>query len=162
MSSTIGVQNMVVPAPLTSASSSSISQDLDKYDFLRILAAELQNQDPTDPMDNKDFIAQLASFSTLEQMQNMSSSFDSLGQTMKSYMENQASTNQAMLVTQSAALIGKNVVAAVDGNEIEGIVESIYIEDSIPYAMIGGESVPVSSITKIYAEEAQSQVQEVI
>jgi hypothetical protein len=50
----------------------------------------------------------------------------------------------------------------MDGNEIEGIVDSIYVENSIPYAMIGEESVPISSITKIYPEEVQNEVQEVI
>jgi len=161
MASITGVDNKVVTSASTT-STSSISKELDKNDFLRILAAELQNQDPTDPLDNKDFIAQLASFSTLEQMQNMSASFDSLGENLQIYMENMASVNQAMLVTQSAMLIGKHAVAEVDGNEINGIVDSIFIEDSIPYAMIGEKTVPVSSITRIYAEETQNQVQEVI
>jgi len=161
MSSITGIDNTAISAASTN-STTNISGQLTKYDFLKILAAELQNQDPTDPLDNKDFIAQLASFSTLEQMQNMSTSFETLGENLQIYMENQASANQAMLVTQSATLIGKNVVTDVDGNEIEGIVESIFIEDSIPYAMIGGESVPVSSITKIFAEENENQVQEVI
>lgn len=161
MSSITGVENKVF-STATTTTNSNITGELDKNDFLRILAAELQNQDPTDPLDNKDFIAQLASFSTLEQMQNMSSSFESLGESLQSYMESQASTNQAMLVSQAASLIGKNVVADFDGSEIEGIVESIFIEDSIPYAMIGGESVPISSITNIFAEETNTPVQEVI
>ena len=161
MSSITGVENTVATAASTT-STSNISGQLDKTDFLKILASELQNQDPTNPLDNKDFIAQLASFSTLEQLQNMSSSFESLGENLQSYMENQASVNQAALVTQSAILIGKNVVADMDGKEIEGTVDSIYIEDSIPYAMIDDESVPISSITKVSTEGAQNPVQEVI
>lgn len=161
MSSITGVGNTAVSAS-SANSTTNISKELDKYDFLRILAAELQNQDPTNPMDNKDFIAQLASFSTLEQMQNMSASFDSLGETMKSYMDNQTSLSQSVAVSQAATLIGKSVTAEVDGQEFSGRVESMSFENSIPYAMIGGESVPLSSITSIAAAETQNGVGEVI
>ena len=43
-----------------------------------MLVAQLQNQDPTSPMDDKQFISQMAQFSSLEQMQNVSKSIDSL------------------------------------------------------------------------------------
>ncbi len=132
----------VVPTSSTTTSSSTISNELNKYDFLKILASELQNQDPSNPMDSKDFIAQLAQFSSLEQMQNMNTALGSLTESL-----------ETMLITQSASLIGKNVVTEMNGSEIKGIVDSIFIEDSIPYAMIGEESVPVSSIRKIYNEE---------
>lgn len=52
--------------------------DLGKDQFMKILVAQMQNQDPTNPMDDKDFIAQMAQFSTLEQMMNMSKSMDKL------------------------------------------------------------------------------------
>lgn len=49
------------------------SSNLGKDEFLKILMVQLQNQDPTSPMEDKEFIAQMAQFSTLEQMSNMSS-----------------------------------------------------------------------------------------
>ena len=46
-------------------------QDLDKNAFLRLLTTQLQYQDPLKPMDNQEFMAQMAQFSALEQMQNL-------------------------------------------------------------------------------------------
>lgn len=51
---------------------------LGKDDFLRILMTQLQNQDPLNPLQDKDFIAQMATFSSLEQMTNMSKSIENL------------------------------------------------------------------------------------
>ena len=60
------------------------SNELGKDEFLKILIAQLTNQDPTDPMDDREFIAQMAQFSTLEQMTNMSSEMERLGGILQS------------------------------------------------------------------------------
>jgi flagellar basal-body rod modification protein FlgD len=52
------------------------SDIMGKDDFLKILMTQLQNQDPLNPMQDKDFIAQMATFSTLEQITNMGKSID--------------------------------------------------------------------------------------
>lgn len=54
--------------------------NLGKDEFIKILMTQLQNQDPLNPMDDKEFIAQMATFSSLEQMMNMASSIDTLVQ----------------------------------------------------------------------------------
>ena len=58
----------------TEADNSSLGKDA----FLQILITQLQNQDPTSPMDDKEFISQMAQFSSLEQMQNMTKAMESL------------------------------------------------------------------------------------
>lgn len=56
------------------------SPDLGKDEFLKLLMAQIQNQDPLNPMDDREFIAQMTTFSSLEQMMNMASSIDMLVQ----------------------------------------------------------------------------------
>jgi flagellar basal-body rod modification protein FlgD len=52
---------------------------LDQDAFLKLLVAQLQNQDPTKPQDNGEFIAQLATFSSLEKLTEISTKLDALG-----------------------------------------------------------------------------------
>ena len=118
-------------APATTSNKKATSNTLGKNEFFKILAAQLQNQDPTSPASNTEFIAQLAQFSSLEQLENIANSISS------------------MSVMQSAGLIGKTAVVESDGTSITGKVESILIQDSVPYAVINGNYIPVSSITQI-------------
>ena len=153
----ISTTNAASSAPAKNTATGAITKQLNEYDFLKILASELQNQDPTNPVDNKDFIAQLAQFSTLEMMQNMSTSFESLDQSMKTFIQDQSQAKQATLLSQTASLIGKRITAEADGNQIEGVVDSVSVKDSIPYLIIDGESVPVSSITQILSQPNEVQ-----
>lgn len=72
--------------------------NLGKDDFLRILMAQLQNQDPTNPMDDREFISQLAQFSALEQTMNMATAINQLVQ-----------SQQFNPIVQHSHLIGKTV-----------------------------------------------------
>lgn len=83
--------------------SRNISQELGKDDFLKILVTQLQNQDPTSPMEDTNYIAQLAQFSSLEQMQSLNSSFT---------------------FGQAYSLIGKNVFSTITDDQ--GIAEDIF------------------------------------
>ncbi len=80
---------------------------LGKDDFLKLLTAQLANQDPLQPVDNQAFIAQLAQFSSLEQLQGVSSRLDTLLQTMGS--SNQMST---------ASMVGRSVTYDTDGVDL--------------------------------------------
>ncbi|MBM7586836.1 flagellar basal-body rod modification protein FlgD [Bacillus pakistanensis] len=71
---------------------------LGKDDFLKILMTQLQNQDPLNPMEDKDFIAQMATFSSLEQMTNLT-------KTMESFVE---SNSQSQMIAYNQ-FVGKQV-----------------------------------------------------
>jgi len=91
-------------------------QVLDKDDFLKILVTQLSHQDPTQPMEDREFIAQMAQFSTLEQMTNLNREFS---QVMK-----------LMAASQAVNLLGKNVEIADGESLVQGPVREI----------LGGES----------------------
>jgi len=77
-------------------------EDMGRQEFLTLFTAQLQNQDPLDPVKNEAFVAQLAQFSQLEALTNMQGSLDTFVQSMSSER-----------ILSSAALIGKKV--AVEG-----------------------------------------------
>jgi flagellar basal-body rod modification protein FlgD len=82
------------PTTLTRTGSSALGKD----EFLKILVAQLANQDPTKPQDSSQFVAELAQFSSLEAQQNTVSSLNAL-------MLGQATANQ----TAAATFIGKTI-----------------------------------------------------
>ena len=96
----------------TQAATGSL-QSLGKDDFLKLLVTKLQNQDPLKPMDDEDFIAQLAQFSTLEQMNKIAEAIAEANQL--GYVQMQ-SLNNAM----AAGFVGKDVKAIYSGIYIEG------------------------------------------
>ena len=71
---------------------SDVSQDLGRGEFLKLLVAQLQNQDPLSPQENGEFVAQLAQFSSLEEAQKLSGSFDSFSEKFLSAQENQSAS----------------------------------------------------------------------
>ena len=74
---TNGYSTTATSSPATDAVR-DVNSDLGKDAFLKILITQLSNQDPLDPLKDKDFIAQMAQFSTLEQMTNMNKSIEQM------------------------------------------------------------------------------------
>jgi flagellar basal-body rod modification protein FlgD len=85
------------------------TKELGKNEFLKLLMAQLANQDPTKPVDNQAFIAQLAQFSSVEQLQGIGAKLDTLAIA-------QASTTQL----QTASLVGKEVLFRTDQVHLDG------------------------------------------
>jgi len=129
------------------ASSSSLpapAETLGKDAFMKLLVSQMQNQDPLSPTNNEDFIAQLAQFSSLEQMEELNDNILGLA------VLQQSNALMAQL-TDSAALIGKQVsfLDPTTGEEITGSVTSVKIENGLAVLNIGGEDVPLGNVTEI-------------
>lgn len=134
MGNSIDTSNKTYSSSTESKSSTvanAAKEILGKDDFLKLLVTELSNQDPLSPMDNKDMITQMAQFSTVEQMNNMSSAMEKLGSGFTSLF-------QHSLLSQGAAMIGKYVAGMnTEGNAIvEGFVESVQWLDGNPQLVI--------------------------
>lgn len=118
----------------SSAEQRTPTQELGKNEFLQILAVQLANQDPLQPMEDTDFIAQMAQFSSLEQMQELNTTFAS---------------------SQLYSLIGKNVVGTVSdgfGGQagIFGRITGVVRQGSKDYLQVGSYLLPINAITEIY------------
>jgi flagellar basal-body rod modification protein FlgD len=107
---------------------------LDKNDFLKILITQLSHQDPTQPMDDKAFIAQMAQFSSLEQMTNMS---DGL-----------AKVATLVAKSQAVGLLGNAVDIANGGETVTGIVEAVTAGD-YPQLLVNGQYYDYSQVQKV-------------
>lgn len=107
---------------------------LGKDDFLRILITQLQHQDPIAPVEDTEFIAQMAQFSSLEQINNLVTQFTTLSQTLSA--------------GQSLQLLGREVEIANQGNAVRGVVESVTIGEN-PQIVVNNNSYQIDAITRI-------------
>ncbi|MCW2277938.1 flagellar hook capping FlgD N-terminal domain-containing protein [Heliophilum fasciatum] len=109
------------PAP---ANSRSVDNNLGKDDFLNLLVTQLRYQDPMNPMDNTQFIAQMAQFSSLEQMKNMTEGLAELQKTQEEQLSTMNNVLTQLMGSQSqfysVTMIGKNVEATVPKLDEQG------------------------------------------
>lgn len=108
----------------TLAQGKAFKPELDKDDFLKILITQLQHQDPTAPLQDKEFIAQMAQFSSLEQMTNMSQGFQKLSGLLAS--------------SEAAGFLGKTVAIRDGQNLVTGRVDQVTRGD-FPLLGINGD-----------------------
>ncbi len=90
-----------VGSPQLNGPASPLGQD----QFMKLLVAQLQNQDPLSPLDNTEFVAQLAQFSTLEGITNMGTSLD----TVNNYMLSLNNFNATGLIGKDVKAYGNNI-----------------------------------------------------
>jgi len=105
--------------------------------FLNLLVTQLQYQDPLEPTNDKEFLAQMAQFSALEQMQNLNTSFQ---------------------MSQAGALIDKYVQGTVynetsgETSAIVGIVDAVNMKAGVPYLLVDGKEMAMGSVDNIISD----------
>lgn len=127
----------IIASQATTTSETRNTGELGKDDFLKLLITQVQNQDPMNPSTDTDFIAQMAQFSSLEQMQNL---------------------NQSFSYSMGFSMMGKYITAEVtddttgDVTYVEGRVDSIHVSSGTVYAVVGENDVPINKITQVSDE----------
>ena len=112
------------------------TQTLNQDDFLQLLVTQLSQQDPMNPMKDTDFIAQMASFSSLEQSKEMLTDISALR------------TEQQLL--QANSLIGRLVnVQSADGTLTSGTVDSVQVANGTPSLVVDGQTFTLSQVVSV-------------
>ncbi|SFK80835.1 flagellar basal-body rod modification protein FlgD [Lachnospiraceae bacterium KH1T2] len=114
------------------------STSLDKEAFLQLLVAQMKYQDPLEPIDNTEYVSQLATFSSLEQMQNMAKT-----------AELQRASN---LVGSTVTVVTSDETSSVS-NEVTGVVDYVTTSGSTVKISIDGKLYDLDSVTKTYSDE---------
>lgn len=129
------------------ARGSNAGEPMGKDSFLKLLVTELRHQDPTQPMADKEFIAQMAQFSSLEQMQGINTGMTSLNMKARS--------------SEAYDLIGKNVEAvnALTGRSVRGTVDHVLKSPDDIRLVVNGENIRIEDVMAVYAGSDSRQTQ---
>lgn len=117
--------------------------ELDKDAFLKLLVTQMKYQDPLNPTDDKQFLAQMAQFSALEQMQNMTKS------TVKQ---------------QGFAMIGKTIQGTMYNettgvyDAVEGVVSAVVQKSGETYLRVGEKDIPIDRVENVFADGIGTQI----
>src|SRR5919199_123797 len=135
IASTSSANSVVIPSTTPSTGSTIPGTGgLGKQDFLKLLMAQLRNQDPLKPMEDTQMIAQMAQFSALEATQQLTSVLQ------------QSSNMQTVL--GAGALIGKYIEAQqADGTTISGAVSGVSFESTdglVAPSLVAGNPAPAA------------------
>ena len=122
----------------TSNPSATGFANLTTADFMKMLIAELQNQDPTQPMNSQDLLGQLATMSQLQSTTDLDSALQA------------NTTNQQLSI--GASFIGKAIAGTdASGNAVSGVVTQAFLSNGSAYVGVGNSQVPLANITNVAA-----------
>ena len=99
-------------------STNRMNDALDKDAFLQLLVTQMQYQDPLDPQDNSEYVAQLAQFSSLEQMTNVYKSIEEVSQMV-------SNIDTSVLVGQLSSMIGKDIAWTQETPQVDASGKAI-------------------------------------
>lgn len=133
LNSTVTQQNGSVTQK---APSPKDSLALGKDQFMKLLVAQLRYQDPLSPVQNTEFVTQLAQLNAVEQMTQVN-------QTLKELVELEG-------LSRASGLIGRKVEAkGSDGQTLQGVVSEVKVLDGAPLVVVAGQTVKPNAITRV-------------
>lgn len=110
----------------------------DPAQFMQLLLAQLRNQNPLDPVQDKDFMGQVTQMNSLQELQKMNALLKSLAQSNR--------------LGEAAALIGKAVTARGDDGQTQtGVVTGVTLEGDEARLLVGGGAIALSSVIGVSA-----------
>lgn len=139
----------------------TVKNEMDKDAFLQLLVTQLRYQDPLEPQDNSEFVAEMAQFSTLEQMNNMTDSLAGISELVKNI-------DTSVLVGQLSGMIGKGVdwietteYADEEGNPqtstetLSGTITGVTVADGVTKIIVETEDgnahqVDIANVAYVY------------
>lgn len=136
-------------------SNSTAGTELGKEQFLQLLVTQLQYQDPLNPMEDQEFIAQMAQFSSLEQLMNLNTSMQGLTDATNNQQMFSATSYIGKYVTAVGNVIGKASVTDADGNPATEVTP-LYYSFNAPTAS-GSITVRDSSGNVVYVESLEAK-----
>lgn len=135
---TIGTSGTGTPATQPNSNS-----QLGQNAFLQLLVAQMKNQDPLQPQNNSQMLAQLAQFSSLEQMTNVASTDTKMLSAINSLQT-------VMTMAYEHQMIGTNVtVDDGKGSQVSGQVSSITFNQGSPQVVVGGTAYPMAQVVSM-------------
>ncbi len=120
-----------------SSSSTGFTSALGEQQFLQLMVAQLQNQNPLEPVDQQDYLAQLAQFSSLSGIEQLNSNF--------------ADLFKLQSITQGAGLIGKEVSynSTITGQTDSGVITQANLVSGKVQLTVNNEQVPMDNILSV-------------
>src|SRR5215208_4690538 len=115
-------------------------EDMGKDDFMKLMLAQLQHQDPLKPMDDQAFIAQTAQFNALDEMTK-------LNKTLSAVLDSQQ-------LAEASGMIGKVVSATdKDGKAIKGAVTAASVSGGVAMLHLGATRIELDKVTAVASED---------
>ena len=142
--SAVDMLGSTTQAAATTPTADSTSSQMDKDLFLKLMVTQLRNQDPMNPQDSAEFLAQTAQFTSLEKLEAVAS------------QSSQALA--AQMAFGASSLAGRTVsyIGADGATEATGTVDSVRFTATGPVLSVGDAEVPISSVTSVALQEQAS------
>lgn len=124
-------------AAASGSATANSSNGLDKDAFMKLLVAQLRYQDPMNPANGQEYLAQAAQFAQVERLEQISK------------MQSEALAYQQILL--SSSLVGRQITASEGDETVKGVVSGVKFDAGAPVLVVGDREVPVGSVEEVTA-----------